>query len=86
VVIAVAFGAASQAVRAQQSFQGVTECVAGPRGHRQIVFFRATHVEPEAANLDENSSVAREASSAFVREGVWRKLPGNFVHDQKDCG
>jgi hypothetical protein len=46
-----------------------------------------SHSFDPPGNSQESSSntTPRPATkSEYVREGRWRKLPGNFVHDQKD--
>jgi membrane-associated phospholipid phosphatase len=39
---------------------------------------------PQQPSTQTESSPKLTTNSDHVREGVWRKLPGNFVHDQKD--
>jgi membrane-associated phospholipid phosphatase len=80
VMVAFVFGAASQSARAQETFGRTTDCVsldcaAAAKSHS---------FEPEFGQESRSSITPPPSQADFVREGVWRKLPGNFVHDQKD--
>jgi membrane-associated phospholipid phosphatase len=39
---------------------------------------------PQQRSIQAEDPPKPATNSDHVREGVWRKLPGNFVHDQKD--
>src|SRR5262249_20071891 len=59
-------------------------CVARVCDCSKIVFIRGPLTAQDSQRAASPS--AGKPSSGYVREGVWHKLPGNFVHDQKDMG
>jgi membrane-associated phospholipid phosphatase len=83
-MMAFVLGAASQSGRPQAVFSRSTDCVSLDCAAAA----KSDSFEPPVSRQDSRTSTTlppRQATNAdFVREGVWRKLPGNFVHDQKD--
>src|SRR5216683_4340753 len=84
VAMTLALGAAPHSARAQKiSVRGAAcvslDCAAAQKSYSFEPPVRAQESQ-SATSIPQQAA----ASPDFVREGVWRKLPGNFVHDQKD--
>jgi membrane-associated phospholipid phosphatase len=80
-LMAALLGVVSSATCAQQ-LSGVNTCVS----LECAAATKSYSFDPPKATQEQSPtpSPRQPASSDYVREGVWRKLPANFVHDQKD--
>jgi membrane-associated phospholipid phosphatase len=83
-VLVALWGATGATGRAQEFAKGQADCVSLDCAEAGKSYSFDAIPDPQDSSAPATVSPKPATKSDFVREGVWRKLPANFVHDQKD--